>query len=365
MPHRFIISGGGTGGHIFPAIAIANSIKDKEPDAEILFVGAKGRMEMEKIPSAGYKIIGLNISGISRSFSLSNLKVPFKFLMALMQAGKILREFKPDVVIGVGGYASSAILFAAARKKIPSVIQEQNSFAGVTNKLLGRNADKICVAYEGMEKFFQPSKIVITGNPVRKEIINIQGKKERGFEFFKLNPEKFTLLVIGGSLGAQSINQGIEKNLKKFHENGIQLIWQTGKNYYPRAAEAVAKVDPESLKAFDFIGEMDLAYSVADLIVSRAGAIAVSELCIVEKPAILVPFPYATEDHQTHNAMALVNRGAARMIKDSSVSDKLGEEILTLFINQKERDEMTENLKALGKPNATELIVGEIFRLIR
>lgn len=364
MPHKFIIAGGGTGGHIFPAIAIANGIKQREPDADILFVGAKGRMEMDKVPSAGFKIIGLNISGLKRSLNVSNFLVPLKLFVAILKASKIIKEFKPDIAIGVGGYASSALLYAATKKRIPTLIQEQNSYAGITNKILGQRVNKVCVAYEGMERFFPSSKIVITGNPVRNEILSQEGKKEKGLLHFNLNPEKFTILVIGGSLGAFSINQAIEKNLKKLHENGVQLIWQTGTGFYTQAREALAKFGDSSLQAFDFIKEMDMAYAVSDLIVSRAGAIAVSELCLIKKPSILIPYPHAAEDHQTHNAMALVNHGAAIMIKDTLVRDQLGDAILNLYSDRSKRDELIHNIELMGRKNATQLIVNEIFDLI-
>jgi UDP-N-acetylglucosamine--N-acetylmuramyl-(pentapeptide) pyrophosphoryl-undecaprenol N-acetylglucosamine transferase len=300
--HKFIISGGGTGGHIFPAIAIANGIRKREPDAEILFVGATGRMEMEKVPAAGYKIVGLNISGIKRSLSLSNLAVPFKLIGALIESGRILRKFKPNAVIGVGGYASSAVLFAASRQGIPTLIQEQNSFPGITNKILSKRVNRICVAYSGMDKFFPKSKLVETGNPVRNEIVQQAGKREAGFEHFGLNPHVFTLLVVGGSLGALSINESIAVGLGTLSNLNIQLIWQTGKGFYPRAKDAIGQQGSPQLMAFDFIKEMDLAYACADMVVSRAGAIAVSELCIVHKATILVPYPFASEDHQTKNA---------------------------------------------------------------
>ena len=365
MQHKFIISGGGTGGHIFPAVAIANGIRKREPSASILFVGAKGRMEMEKVPAAGYEIIGLNIAGIKRSFSLSNLLVPFKLLGAIRQAGKILRKFRPDAVVGVGGYASGAMLYAAGLKHIPALVQEQNSFPGVTNKLLSKRVAKICVAYDKMEKFFPAEKIVITGNPVRQEITELEGKREKGFLHFDLNPDMFTVLVVGGSLGAFSINESIAANLMRFKENGIQLIWQTGKGYIEKAVLAVNKGGNTNLKAFDFIKELDMAYACADLVVSRAGAIAVSELCLVKKPCILIPYPHAAEDHQTKNAQALVDHKAAIMIKDSAAREVLGDLIVQLSSDDERRLELQNNIAGLGRPNATELIVDEIFRLIR
>lgn len=365
MPsHKFMISGGGTGGHIFPAIAIANGIRQRDPSAEILFVGANGRMEMEKVPAAGYEIIGLNISGLKRSFSLSNLGVPFKLFRAIFEAGKLLRRFRPDVVIGVGGYASSALLYAASRKKIPSLIQEQNSFPGITNKILGKRVNRICVAYDNMERFFPAEKIMLTGNPVRREIVLQQGKREEAVKHFGLDPGRFTLLVVGGSLGALSINESIALSLKKLNENGIQLIWQTGKGYYGQAVEAVEKMGVSSLKVFDFIKEMGLAYAAADLVVSRAGAIAVSELCLVQKPCILVPYPYAAEDHQTKNAMALVNKEAAVLVKNADAQAQLGDAILRLYADEQKRITLQQNIAALGKTDATQTIVNEIYSLI-
>jgi UDP-N-acetylglucosamine--N-acetylmuramyl-(pentapeptide) pyrophosphoryl-undecaprenol N-acetylglucosamine transferase len=364
MPHKFIISGGGTGGHIFPAVAIANEIKAREKDAEILFVGANGRMEMDKVPAAGFKIIGLNIAGLKRSLSLSNLSVPIKLFRAILDAGKIIREFRPDAVIGVGGYASSAVLYAASRKKIPSLIQEQNSYPGITNKLLGSRVRTICVAYPGMEKFFPADKLVFTGNPVRQEITVQKGKRSEGHARFGLNPDKFTLLVVGGSLGARSINQSVARHLKKFHENGIQLIWQTGPAFLPEAEAAIRENGVEDQHAYDFIREMDLAYAAADLVVSRAGAIAVSELCIVGKPAILIPYPHAAEDHQTHNAMALVNQGAALLIKDQQAMTLLGDTVLQLYADEQRRNSLADNITALARTDAAGKIVDHIYKLI-
>ena len=361
---KFIISGGGTGGHIFPAVAIANEIKRREPAAEILFVGAKGKMEMEKVPAAGYKIIGLNISGIRRSLSISNLMVPFKFIGALRTSLKIISDFKPDVAIGVGGYASGALLYAATAKNIPTLIQEQNAHAGVTNKFLGKRVNTICVAFEGMEKFFPAKKLKLTGNPVRQEIVEQDEKRGKGQIHFALNPEKFTVLVIGGSLGALSINESISAGLEKIKAADVQLLWQTGKPFYEKAKEVVNTQQTSSIKAFDFIKEIDLAYAAADLVVSRAGAIAVSELCLVKKPSILVPFPFAAEDHQTQNALILVNAGAAIMIKDEKAREVLVNEMLSLVKDQHQQKTMTENSAKLGRENAASKIVDEIYSLI-
>lgn len=363
MKHRFIISGGGTGGHIFPAVAIANEIRAREPEAEILFVGAEGKMEMEKVPAAGYKIVGLKIQGIKRSLSISNLMVPFKLMRALRDASRIIKEFKPDAVIGVGGYASGAVLFSAAQKKIPTLIQEQNSFPGITNRILSRKVKRICVAYEGMERFFPASKIVMTGNPVRSEIVAPGNARNDAFSFFEMDPSRFTVLVVGGSLGARSVNSAMVGCVRKLVENGIQVLWQTGKGNADQAREAVQNLG-DGVKVHEFIARMDLAYAVADLVVSRAGAIAVSELCLVKKPCILVPFPFAAEDHQTSNAKALSDNGAAILLRDDLVKEKLGTEILSLYADENRRKSMAESMAKLGRPDAAAQITDEIFNLI-
>ncbi len=363
VKHRFIISGGGTGGHIFPAVAIANQIKAREPEAEILFVGAEGKMEMEKVPAAGYKIVGLKIQGIKRSMSISNLMVPFKLIGALRDASRIIKDFKPDAVIGVGGYASGAVLFSAAQKGIPTLIQEQNSFPGITNRILSRRVKRICVAYEGMERFFPAAKIVLTGNPVRSEIVAPTSARKEAFEFFELDGGRFTVLVVGGSLGARSVNNAMASCVRKLVENGIQVLWQTGKGNAEQAREAVQNIGA-GVKVHEFIARMDLAYAVADLVVSRAGAIAVSELCLVKKPCILVPFPFAAEDHQTSNAKSLSDNGAAVLLRDDVVKDKLGAEILALYSDESRRKQMTEAMAKLGRPDAAEHITNEIFNLI-
>lgn len=363
VKHRFIISGGGTGGHIFPAVAIANQIKAREPEAEILFVGAEGKMEMEKVPAAGYKIVGLKIQGIKRSMSISNLMVPFKLIGALRDASRIIKDFKPDAVIGVGGYASGAVLFSAAQKGIPTLIQEQNSFPGITNRILSRRVKRICVAYEGMERFFPAAKIVLTGNPVRSEIVAPTSARKEAFDFFELDGGRFTVLVVGGSLGARSVNNAMASCVRKLVENGIQVLWQTGKGNAEQAREAVQNLGA-GVKVHEFIARMDLAYAVADLVVSRAGAIAVSELCLVKKPCILVPFPFAAEDHQTSNAKSLSDNGAAVLLRDDVVKDKLGAEILALYSDESRRKQMTEAMAKLGRPDAAEHITNEIFNLI-
>ncbi|HET6245585.1 MAG: undecaprenyldiphospho-muramoylpentapeptide beta-N-acetylglucosaminyltransferase [Bacteroidetes bacterium] len=364
--YKVIISGGGTGGHIFPAIAIANALKQKLQDnVEILFVGALGRMEMEKVPAAGFKIEGLWISGLQRSLSIKNLSFPFKVLSSFLKAKKILNRFKPDVVVGVGGYASGPILAAAIFKKIPTLIQEQNSYAGITNKILGKKADKICVAYDGMEKFFAKNKIILTGNPVRQDILNLVGKKDRALEHFDLKTEKKTLLVIGGSLGARTINQSILNNLDLFKKNDIQLVWQTGKTFYPEAKQAVDKLDSSSLKVFDFISKMDLAYAIADVVVSRAGASSVSELCLVKKPSILVPSPNVAEDHQTKNSMALVNHNAAIMIKDSDSFQNLAIAAIDLLNSEEKQYKLSENIAKLAFKDSAGVIASEILNLVK
>lgn len=363
---RFIISGGGTGGHIFPAIAIADTLKKRLPDCEILFVGAQGKMEMEKVPQAGYKIEGLWISGLQRKLSARNLSFPFKLISSLYKARKIVKQFKPDVAIGVGGYASGPLLRVASGRGIKSVIQEQNSFPGITNKLLAGRVDKICVAYEGLERWFPKDKIVITGNPVRQHVVSLQGKRERALNHFGLKPEKQTVLVIGGSLGALSINIGVHNALEKLSEAGVQVIWQTGKYYAEEAEKAVKEQNLEKeIKPYKFITEMDLAYAAADLIVSRAGAISISELSLVGKPIILVPSPNVAEDHQTKNARALTDTGAAVMVKDAEARNALGDKLLELAGDKSQQMTLKENIVKHGKPNAAERIADEILNLIK
>jgi len=360
---KVIISGGGTGGHIFPAIAIANALKKREPDTEILFVGAMGKMEMEKVPAAGYPIEGLWISGLQRKLTLKNLSFPFKVLSSLRKAKKIIGNFKPDVVIGVGGYASGPTLRVATKKKIPAIIQEQNSFPGITNKLLAKNVSRICVAYDGMEKFFPASKIVITGNPVRQDVIDIEGKSDDAYKFFQLNKGKKTILVVGGSQGALSINKAIHKYLNLIIENKVQLIWQTGNYYFETAKEAAQGLDKKGIRTIQFIDRMDYAYAVADVIISRAGAIAISEICAVGKPAIFVPLPTAAEDHQKKNALALVEKKAALLIENNEVSNKLGKAVMDLINNEEKQSKLSTNLKKLAITNADERIVDEILKL--
>lgn len=359
---KFIVSGGGTGGHIFPAVAIADALRKKHPDCDILFIGASDRMEMEKVPKAGYPIEGLWISGIQRKLTVENLLFPIKLASSLYKASKILKRFKPDAVIGVGGYASAAVLRVAVAKKIPCLIQEQNAFPGITNKWLAPKVDKICVAYDGMEKFFPKEKIIITGNPVREEMVSIEGKKEEALRFFELNDSQPILLITGGSLGARSVNQNIANGLKEISDAGIQVLWQTGKPFYQEALEAAK--DYDKVKVHEFIYKMDYAYAVADLVVARAGAITVSELCLVQKPAILVPFPYASEDHQTKNAMSLVDKNAAVHIADFKAADLLVDEILQLMKDEKRRDELQKNLATLAMKNSADTIANEVLNLL-
>lgn len=363
--NRAIISGGGTGGHIFPAIAIANEIKRRNPEAEILFVGALGKMEMEKVPQAGYKIIGLPIVGFQRKFTLSNFLLPFKIINSLNQAGKLINDFKPDVVIGVGGYASGPTLRSAISKKIPTLIQEQNSFPGKTNKLLAAKVNRICTAYEGLEKFFPKEKIVVTGNPVRSEMVRLEGKRNEGINFFDLDPAKQTILIIGGSLGARTLNESLLQHLETVRGSNIQVVWQSGKFYYPELIKNEKLQAVKNVHLHEFIFRMDLAYAVADIIISRAGAIAVSELCLVAKPTILVPSPNVAEDHQTKNAVALVNKNAAILIKDEVAREQLIPAALDLFQNDEKQVSLVFNIQLLGLPEATEDIVNEIENIIK
>ena len=359
--YRVIISGGGTGGHIFPAIAIADALREIEPSTEILFVGAEGKMEMEKVPAAGYRIEGLPVAGLQRRLSLKNLAVPFKLAKSIGRAGAILRQFKPDVVAGVGGYASAPVLWKARQMGIPSLIQEQNSYAGLTNKILGRRASVICTAYEGMERFFPADKIILTGNPVRKDLQTVGKLRAEAIDFFKLDPSKQTLLVIGGSLGARTLNESVDNGLCAVNAAGVQLIWQTGRFYFDRARQASAGFD--NVRTTDFIQRMDYAYAAADLIVSRAGAGTISELCLVGKPAILVPSPNVAEDHQTKNAEALAHKGAVMMITDSRARTLLIAEALNVINNETTKTCMSGHLLKFALPNAAETIAREIVGL--
>lgn len=365
MPkQKIIISGGGTGGHIFPAIAIANAIRRRDANIEILFVGAKGKMEMRMVPEAGYPIKGLWISGIQRRITAKNLLFPLKLFISLIKASWIILKFKPNIVIGVGGYASGPTLKMANRFKIPTLIQEQNSYPGITNRWLAKKINTICVAYENMESYFPAEKIVKTGNPVRIDVIDIEGKKEEAIKFFNLKVDKKTILIVGGSQGAVSINKSIQRHLASLIAKDYQLIWQTGINYYEKALEIVAKGNYEGVEVKQFIKRMDFAYSAADLVVSRAGAIAIAELCAVQKPVIFIPLPSAAEDHQTKNAMALVNTNSALMVKDIDAPEHLGAQIIGLMNNTLKQAEFKENIKKHASFNAPELIVNEVFKLI-
>jgi UDP-N-acetylglucosamine--N-acetylmuramyl-(pentapeptide) pyrophosphoryl-undecaprenol N-acetylglucosamine transferase len=358
--YRFILSGGGTGGHIYPAIAIANELKKRHPNAEFLFVGAKDRMEMEKVPQAGYKIEGLWISGLQRKLTLKNLMFPIKLISSLLKAGKIVSKFKPHVVIGTGGFASGPLLRVASGRGIPCVLQEQNSYAGITNKLLKNKVAKICVAYDGMEAFFPTDKIVKTGNPVRGDLVTMGADKNDALDFFGLNSNKPTLLVLGGSLGARRINQLIEEKLGYFKGHGIQLIWQCGKLYY----EEYKKYNSKEVKVLDFLNRMDYAYSASDLIISRAGASSVSELCIVGKPVLFIPSPNVAEDHQTKNAMALVKENAALMVKEKDLVNDFEKIFTKVFQSKANQNQLAANIKKLAMPNATVTIVDEIEKLV-
>ena len=359
-PYRFIISGGGTGGHIYPAVAIANELKMRFPDAEILFVGAKDRMEMEKVPQAGYKIEGLWISGLQRKLSFKNMLFPIKLVDSLLKSRRIIRNFSPDVAVGTGGYASAPLLKVASHRGIPCLIQEQNSHAGITNKWLAGKVQKICVAYPGMERFFPEKKIVFTGNPVRQDLLEVNSKKEEALRYFNLDKSKKTLLVIGGSLGAGRINELMERSLPFFTENELQVIWQCGKYY----EEKYRNKGNELVQVHTFLNRMDLAYAASDMILSRAGAISVSELCLVGKPVLFIPSPNVAEDHQTKNAMSIVNRKAAIMLRESELDEKFERQISKLLSSTETRSELSENIKKLAKPNAAKDIVAEIEKLL-
>ncbi|MCX6257703.1 MAG: undecaprenyldiphospho-muramoylpentapeptide beta-N-acetylglucosaminyltransferase [Bacteroidia bacterium] len=362
---KVIISGGGTGGHIFPAISIANALKLIDPAIEILFVGAKGRMEMEKIPQAGYKIQGLSISGLQRRLTYKNFILPFKITNSLRQAAGILKSFKPDAAVGVGGYASGALLYMASRRKIPYLIQEQNSYPGITNRILAKKARKICVAYDGMDKYFPAEKIIMTGNPVRQDLENIHDKKEEAIHFFGLDIAKKTLLVIGGSLGARTINQSLLQNIGILKNAGIQVIWQTGKGYYRQAKSQADHHGLDNLHVHDFINRMDLAYSVANVVISRAGAGTISELCLVGKACILVPSPNVAEDHQTKNAMALVNEHAAMMVPDVEAPARLIQAALTLMADRELTETLSANIRKLAIRDSARKIAEEVLQIIQ
>ena len=363
MSKRIIIGGGGTGGHIFPAISIANALRSVDNEINILFVGALNKIEMDKVPEAGYKIIGLPVSGFQRKLSLKNISFILNLCRSMRKSLKIIREFNPHIAVGVGGYASGPILKAAARRKIPILIQEQNSFAGITNRILAKSAAKICVAYDGMDKFFPAGKIIMTGNPVRKDIINLSKNKEFGLKHFGLDPTKQTLLIIGGSLGAGTINNCLKVSLSEIPDE-IQLLWQCGKLYFKEMKAALDASGKKNIILKEFIREMDLAFCAADVIISRAGAGTISELAIVGKPVILVPSPNVAEDHQTQNALSLVNKGAALLVKDSEAPEILIPRALALLKNDIEKARLSENLKKLAIPDSSERIAKEILKLI-
>ena len=364
-PYKFIISGGGTGGHIFPALSIANELKRRYPDCEILFVGAEDRMEMEKVPAAGYPIVGLPVSGFDRSSLVKNFQVVARLLKSLHLAKKTVRDFRPDIAIGVGGYASGPTLWMAASLGIPTLIQEQNSYAGVTNKLLAKKAKRICVAYEGMEKFFPADRIVLTGNPVRSDLEYAQNKRDEAAAFFGLSPEKKTLLVVGGSLGARTINRSIENGLDKILSSGVQLIWQTGRYYHEEALKRLKAYHGMPVWCSDFISRMDYAYSAADLVISRAGAGTISELCLLKKPVVLVPSPNVAEDHQTKNALALVNREAALMVTDQEAPQQLIDKALATLADDALLANLSQNIVKLAYHDSAGKIADEIEKIIK
>jgi len=359
--YKFILSGGGTGGHIYPAIAIANELQARFPNAEFLFVGAKDKMEMQKVPQAGYKIKGLWISGLQRRLTFDNALFPVKLLSSLLKARTIIKQFKPDVVIGTGGFASGPLLQVATIAGIPTVIQEQNSFPGITNKLLGKKANKICVAYENLERFFPKGKMILTGNPVRQDLIDIESKREEAIQHFNLDTNKKTVLVLGGSLGARKVNQLIEKELASMLAQNVQVIWQCGKLY----VEEYKKYNSANVQVEAFIERMDLVYAAADIVISRAGASSVSELCIVGKPVIFIPSPNVAEDHQTKNAQAIVDKKGALMLKESELDAQFGLVFEVLLKDQRKQNQLSENIKVLAMPEATKQIVDEIVKLFR
>ncbi len=362
---KIIISGGGTGGHLFPAIAIANALRRLEPAVKILFVGAEGKMEMQKVPEAGYEIEGLPVAGMVRGGSIRNISVAFKLFRSMVKAGKIIRQFGPDVVVGVGGYASGPVLKQAQQRHIPTLLQEQNSYAGVTNKLLAKKAERICVAYEGMEKYFPAGKILLTGNPVRQAYDNLAGLRDEALQHFSLKPGAPVILVLGGSLGAGTVNSSVGGGIGLTEAAGVQVLWQTGSHYYDRMREVVEAKGATGVRVTAFITRMDLAYAAADVIISRAGAGTISELTLVGKPVILVPSPNVAEDHQTHNAMALVNRGAALLVKDPDAEATLIPAALELLGDTAKRSSLSENLKKMAIRDADEVIAREVLKLVK
>lgn len=364
MAKRIIISGGGTGGHIFPAIAIANALKSLDAKTEILFVGANGRMEMEKVPAAGYKIVGLDIQGFQRDKLLKNIFLPFKVIGSVLKSLSIIKEFKPDAVVGVGGYASGPLLYAASLKKIPYLLQEQNSYAGITNKFLGKKAQKICVAFDDMHYFFKADKIIKTGNPVRESAVAVDGKRAEALEYFELNADKKTILVVGGSLGALTLNNSIMAGLDAFQNADVQVIWQTGRYYYKSIIERFGNQSKDSgIRIREFLNRMDLAYAASDLIVSRAGAGTIAELSLINKPVILVPSPNVADDHQTKNANALLHKEAAVLVSDKHAEVELVEQALKVLADEALCNKLVDNIKKLGFANADKVIAEEVIKI--
>lgn len=362
--YRIMISGGGTGGHIYPAIAIANAWCAKHPDSEILFVGAEGKMEMQKVPEAGYRIVGLKVAGLQRSLSLSNLSFPFKLYGSIKKSKQLIAEFRPHAVVGVGGYASGPLLYVAQSKGIPTLLQEQNSYAGLTNKWLSKKAKRICVAYPDMEQFFPAEKLAITGNPVRKDIIELSGKREAALAHFALEPDRKVLLVLGGSLGARTLNKAVLADMQQIEAAGYQVLWQSGKYYFE---EMIAEVKSSGLKHIhvkEFIREMDLAYAAADVVVSRAGALSVSELSLVGKPVVFIPSPNVAEDHQTKNALAYVNQGAAVILQDAEAIGQLWKTVENILKTPERAAKLSQNIRQLAKPDAAEEIVKALEEII-
>jgi UDP-N-acetylglucosamine--N-acetylmuramyl-(pentapeptide) pyrophosphoryl-undecaprenol N-acetylglucosamine transferase len=364
QPYRILIGGGGTGGHVFPAIAIADALKERAPETEFLFVGALGRMEMEKVPEAGYLIEGLPVAGFQRRITLKNITFFYKLVASMSRSRRIIGKFRPDLAIGVGGYASGPILKAAARRGVPIMIQEQNSYAGVTNRLLARSARTICVAYENMGRYFPAERIVITGNPVRQHLLEIRGDRTEGLRFFGIEEGKSVCLLVGGSLGARTLNQSFMEGLKKLDRSDLVVLWQCGNYYQKEVEERVKAGGLKNIHVMPFISRMDLAYGVADVIVSRAGAITISELCIAGKPVILVPSPNVAEDHQTHNAAALVTRGAALMVPDGEAVERLVERMLKLMDDREEKELLSKNIQQLGIRDASKRIAEEALKIL-
>jgi UDP-N-acetylglucosamine--N-acetylmuramyl-(pentapeptide) pyrophosphoryl-undecaprenol N-acetylglucosamine transferase len=361
---KIIISGGGTGGHIFPAISIANELRDRYPDTEILFVGALEKMEMERVPAAGYQIVGLPVMGFPRKPSFKMISFVLKLFRSMRMAAKVIRDFRPDAAIGVGGFASGPVLKAAVRKGVPAVLQEQNSYAGVTNKLLASKVKKICVAYPNMDRYFPKEKIVVTGNPIRKNLIDSRVNREEAINFFKLDETKPVVLVLGGSLGARTLNESVMANLDAIAQSGAQIIWQTGSYYYKEMLERLSDGEPDNLFPMEFVSRMDMAYTAADVVISRAGAGTISELCLLAKPCILVPSPNVAEDHQTKNALALVENEAAILIKDADAKGQLFQHTFDLLADEKRMKSFANNIRKLAKPNAASEIVDVIIGVV-